>query len=230
MKDPNFSKYARYGRLMTQYFAVTHLSQPNYWTQIAGDHFGITDDDDHDLNKTTIVDLLERAGVSWKGYMEGYPGGCKPDHRIGKYYRKHNPFMSFNNIRNNPDRCAKMVPSEELDSDLLNEELPQYMYFTPDIDNDGHDTTIAFAGKYLDKLLKNRLALFPHRTIIVITWDEDDFRHENNIYTVLLGGTIEPGTTDSTKYNHYSLLRTVEDNWDLGTLGRNDVTATPYVF
>jgi hypothetical protein len=31
-------------------------------------------------------------------------------------------------------------------------------------------------------------------------------------------------------YNHYSLLRSIEDNWSLGSLRRNDATARPYWF
>lgn len=40
------------------------------------------------------------------------------------------------------------------------------------------------------------------------------------------GDVLKRGN-DSTQYNHYSLLRTVEDNWGLGSLGRHDATATP---
>ena len=31
------------------------------------------------------------------------------------------------------------------------------------------------------------------------------------------------------RYTHYSLLATVEDNWDLGNLGRNDATAQTFI-
>jgi hypothetical protein len=53
----------------------------------------------------------------------------------------------------------------------------------------------------------------------------------NQIYDVLLGGVIssaKAGTTDDTAYNHYSLMKTVEANWDLGNLGENDVDATAF--
>lgn len=50
--------------------------------------------------------------------------------------------------------------------------LPQYSYFTPDINNDAHNTDIMFAGNWLDLFLSKRLDLFPKRTLIVITWDE----------------------------------------------------------
>ena len=45
-------------------------------------------------------------------------GVCNPASKIGSYYRKHNPLVSFNNVRNNPARCAKIVNSAQLDKDL----------------------------------------------------------------------------------------------------------------
>lgn len=33
VKDPNFAKYAKMGTLLTNYKAITHPSQPNYWSQ-----------------------------------------------------------------------------------------------------------------------------------------------------------------------------------------------------
>jgi hypothetical protein len=49
--------------------------------------------------------------------------------------------------------------------------------------------------------------------------------------TVLLGDAIPAnlqGTSNDTKYNHYSILKTVENNWDLGNLGQNDEKATAF--
>lgn len=41
---------------------------------------------------------------------------------------------------------------------------------------------------------------------------------------------VKPGTEDNTAYNHHSLLKTVEDNWNLGTLGRGDEKANSFQF
>lgn len=62
-----------------------------------------------------------------------YSGNCDSRTQVGKYFRKHNPFISFDNIRNNSTRCANIVNSAELDDDLASGNLPQYMYFTPNI-------------------------------------------------------------------------------------------------
>jgi acid phosphatase len=37
-------------------------------------------------------------------------------------------------------------------------------------------------------------------------------------------------STDNTNFDHYSLLKTIEQNWSLGILGTNDVSAVPFNF
>jgi hypothetical protein len=46
----------------------------------------------------------------------------------------------------------------------------------------------------------------------------------------LLGSMVKAGSTESERYTHYSVLRTVEENFDLGTLGSSDVTASWFEF
>jgi hypothetical protein len=233
IKDPNFAKYMKMGRGCLNYFAITHPSQPNYWSQVAGSFFGKNVDSNVDLNETNLVDLMEPKGVTWKLYQEDYPGNCDPRESVGKYYRKHNPLISFDDVRMNPKRCANIVDDKAFDADLAAGTLPQYMYFTPNIDNDAHNTNIAYGGKWLDGFFSPRLAKFPPKTLVVVTWDEDDFTEGNKILTFFLdpqGSIFKPGTTDSTKYTHYSLLATVEENWQLGNLGRGDKGATVFNF
>lgn len=231
IQDPNFNKYRALGRTMTNYFAVRHPSQPNYIAQAAGDTLGIADDDVHHISADNIclADLLEKKGVSWKLYQEDYPGNCDDSEVIGNYARKHNQFISFDSVRLNPARCAKIVNSEQLDKDLASGQLPFYSYFTPNMLNDAHNTNITFGGQWLDSFLTPRLKLFPESTLLFITWDEDDYTEENQILSFMLDPTgllITPGTADNTLYNHYSLLASIEDNWSLGNMNRNDKNAT----
>lgn len=53
--------------------------------------------------------------------------------RIGNYARKHNPFISFTNVQKNPEWCAKIVNSDQLDIDIDNDQVPQFVFFTPDV-------------------------------------------------------------------------------------------------
>jgi len=44
VNDPGFKWISEQGKLLTNSYGVTHPSQPNYWAQIAGDHFRIYSD------------------------------------------------------------------------------------------------------------------------------------------------------------------------------------------
>ena len=93
--------------------------------------------------------------MTWKSYQENYPkensgtGNCfiAQYSTDKKYYRKHNPFMTFDNIRNNPNRCKNIVSSDQLDLDIASGNLPNLMYYTPNIDNDAHNTGLDYANK-----------------------------------------------------------------------------------
>ena len=60
--------------------------------------------------------------------------------------------------------------------------------------------------------------------------DGSDYDGPNQIYTVLLGDMIEPARREFEGYNHYSLLRTVEKNFDLASLGKNDAASNWFQF
>jgi len=107
------------------------------------------------------------------------------------------------------------------------------MFITPNLVNDGHDTTIDFVGDFINYWLTPLLAnpnFNTNRTLILITFDENDtYNEENRIWTLLFGGGVPTalhGTTDPTFYSHYSCLSSVEANWGLGSLGRGDTNKT----
>ena len=100
---------------------------------ISGSTKGTKEDDESNIDRKNIVDLLEAKGISWKTYQEDYPGNCNKKMDIDKYARKHNPFMSFKNISTNKKRCAKIVNSKQLDKDIASNKVPQFVFYTPDV-------------------------------------------------------------------------------------------------
>ena len=229
LKNPYFAGLAGRGALLKNFRALTHPSQPNYIAMISGELY-VRDNNRHDLPQTNLVDLLEAAHVSWKAYQEDYPGACAAGMTYGNYVRKHNPFISFDTIRKNPERCARIVNAAQLAIDVANDDLPAFSFYTPDMNNDGHDTPLKFAADWLKGFLEPLLAdpKFAKDTLVVITFDEGTVIGSNIIYTALLGPMVNPGHTDTARYTHYSLLRTIEDTFNLGTLGRNDAKAAPF--
>ena len=248
LENDYMRKLAARGALMSNYFGVAHPSQPNYVAMIAGLPFVNDDTCPSDISQTNLIDLLEAKGVTWKAYMENLPEGdaAKKSVCISKdklYWRKHNPFISFDNVRNNPARLAKIVNAKQFADDVKKNALPQYCWYTPNIQNDGHSPpadfepnnrvrAVNYLARFLEGFLEPLLANpnFMKGTLVVITFDESFPHKDNNIYTVLLGGMVKPNSVQTERYNHYSLLRTVEEDFELGTLNRNDVTATWFRF
>jgi len=234
MAVPYLRKLASEGVLLTNYYAISHPSQPNYITQVYGSLNGIQDDNVHDIEGKSLVDLLEAKKISWKTYQESYPGNCfvgpmTADHR---YQRKHNPFLMMNSVHGT-ELCKKVVDEKQLDIDIKANQVPQLVYYTPDMNNDGHDTDVAYAADWLESFLTPRrnVPAFADGTLFFVTFDEqEDYSGDNKVYAVMFGQPVKKrtGTKDAQRYSHYSLLRTIEDNWGLGSLGRNDTIAKPF--
>ncbi|KAI9304565.1 phosphoesterase [Cunninghamella echinulata] len=240
-KDPYFSSLAKKhnGITLTNYGALAQPSQPNYVGMISGSVKGVHLDFDSNIsNRKSVVDLLEDKNISWKTYQESYPddGKCHTDSSIGDYYvRKHNPFMSFTNISGNTKRCVShIVPLSQLDKDIANDQVPQYVFITPNMINDSRDSDVTKASQWFREYIELRLKepAFTKNTLFVLTWDKQEtvISLDNHVLTVLFGPMVNRyALTDSVNYDHYSILKTVQDNWDLPSLGQNDVEAAPFV-
>jgi phospholipase C len=95
---PNINALASHYGLATDYFGVTHPSEPNYVANIGGDYFGIQDDNqfyctpalattdpncagttvDHTVNSQSLADQLTAKGMTWKGYFQSLPPSPPP--------------------------------------------------------------------------------------------------------------------------------------------------------
>ncbi|KAK9324484.1 phosphoesterase family-domain-containing protein [Lipomyces orientalis] len=234
---------AESGILLTNYFAATHPSEPNYVASVGGDYFGIDSDAFLRIpeNVSTIVDLLDTKGISWAEYQEdlpyaGYEGFNFSDQTTyaNNYVRKHNPLVIYDSIANNASRLNNIKNFTSFYDDLANEQLPQWMFITPNELNDGHDTTVDYTGNwtrsFIEPLMNN--TYFWNNTLVLITFDENEsYAIQNRVWALLMGGAVPTemyGTTDDNFYDHYSEISTVEANWDLPNLGRGDAGANVF--
>ncbi|KAJ3310145.1 hypothetical protein HDV04_005339 [Boothiomyces sp. JEL0838] len=216
------------GRLLTNYKAVAHPSQPNYVAMIGGSTFGVSSDSNVNVKQKSIVDILTAGGKTWAAYEENYPGNCFTGDKY-PYRRKHNPFISYTTVAQDKTRCANIVPASQLASDIQNKKVPNYVFYTPNMQNDGHDTDVGTASNWVENTI-GPLFTNPYfaNTLFLITFDEDESYTTNQVYALLMGGGVTPGSKDNTAYTHYSQLATVEMLFNLSNLGQNDAKATPF--
>ncbi|OJJ04110.1 hypothetical protein ASPVEDRAFT_43565 [Aspergillus versicolor CBS 583.65] len=238
--DENLKWLASKGIALTNLYALTHPSEPNYCAAAGGDTFGMDNDDFQRVpaNVSTVVDLLDTKYIAWGEYQEhmpypGFQGYEYPNQETEAhdYVRKHNPLILYDSVTENNMRGRQIKNFTNFEDDLANEKLPQWAFFTPNMTNDAHDTSITFAANWLrgwiSPLLENDY--FMNDTLILITFDEDKtYSKTNRIFSILLGGAVPDhlhGTEDDTFYTHYSIIASVSANWGLPSLGRWDCGA-----
>ncbi|CDU22907.1 related to acid phosphatase [Sporisorium scitamineum] len=241
------------GVLFDSYYALTHPSEPNYLANVIGDFFGLGDDTFNHIpnNITTVFDLLDDGGkagmpISYSCYQENLPydgftgfnysstNYITPGAPNYTYYvRKHNPCAMTDYISGNKTRAIYNRNFNDLVADVGNDTVPQWVFITPNMVNDGHDTTAAFFSNWTNYFLTPMLKepkFNNNRTLVLLTFDENDsYTANNRIFTIALGGAVPANlknTTDHTYMTHYSALSSVEANWNLKSLGRGDTNRT----
>src|SRR2546427_6255764 len=153
----------------------------------------------------------------------------------------------------NPSSCGS-VPDCVLINDLNSASAPNFMWLTPnDCDNmhansvcttgngyngctsGGSSTCIKDGDNYLKSLVPNilnSLAFQNQRSALFIVFDEGtgycplNGSSESCLYAVWAGPVAKTSFSSSHLYNHYSLTKTIEVNWNLVALTSNDAGAT----
>ena len=254
IQDPTLADLAARGASFTNFHALFHPSYPNYLAMIAGTDFELhrkgsflgdrqlnfPDDPEH----KTIADRLIAAGLDFKQYAEEMPEDNCPwnlsvqhtAEKRGNYVRRHVPFLSFRAVQQKwCDRVIR-VDSSKADNFFHQDAtrgLVAYSFYTPNTNHDGHDTNVQVAGswvrKFLDETFPEKLR---HGTLVILTFDESGGNEDNRIYTLFLGDMVKPANQQDPAalgkhYTHYSVLRTIEDNFGLEPMTANDRNAAP---
>src|SRR5207244_12316697 len=91
--------------------------------------------------------------------------------------------------------------------------------------NDIHSCPIDTGDAYLADLVQrilSRPGFTTQRAALYITFDEG---YGQPVYSVWAGRVVNPTYTSSVAYDHFSLLATIESNWNLPNLTANDAGA-----
>jgi phosphatidylinositol-3-phosphatase len=222
---PYLQSLIKKGGLATGYHAISRPSQPNYIALFSGDVHDIDDDNEHNIDAPNLADQLEAKGKSWSVTAENVPSGCFTGATAkggrdgpGTYARKHEPAISFVSISEDPARCAHIH-----DLTAFDPAEADFQLIVPNLCNDGHDCPLSTADTWLSKLAPKILEsdTFKKDGLLIVTFDEAESRQSNHVPLVAVGPSVKPGTTSDTPTTHYSLLRTIEDNWALGCLAHS---------
>jgi hypothetical protein len=127
-----------------------------------------------------------------------FPGDLADTTPDGLYVRKHDPFLMYPDVYNNPARADNVVPLTRLSTDLSSGKVPQFVWVSPNICNDMHggaptcpypnsptDANQAALYKDGDAFLRTWVGAITHsrawtrHSAIFITWDEGGFEDQS---------------------------------------------------
>jgi hypothetical protein len=217
---PYINSLANAGAKFTQSFAIEHPSEPNYLDLFSGSNQGVTDDScPHTFSTANEGAQLVTAGLSFTGYSEDLPSPGSTVCTSGNYARKHNPWVNFTNVPASSNQPFSAFPTDFT-------QLPTVSWVVPNLCNDMHDCTVATGDTWLQTHLDAYAQWSTtHNSLLIVTFDEDDGSGGNNIATLFYGQPVKQGTYTE-HINHFNVLRTVEDMYNLPSAGAAS-TATP---
>ncbi|RMI30125.1 alkaline phosphatase family protein [Nocardia stercoris] len=226
---PYLNSLATGGANFTQSFGNEHPSQPNYLDIFSGSDQGVTNDN-CPQNFTGVANLgadLIDAGKTFTGYSESMPSDGYTGCTSGNYYRKHNPWVDFDNVPATSNLTFASFPHGPT-ADFST--LPTVSFVTPDICDDMHNCNVSTGDTWArDNLDAYAQWAKSHNSLLIVTFDEDDtslfVNNHNQIPTIFYGAGVTVGNYPE-HIDHYSVLRTIEDMYGLPHDG-NAATATP---
>jgi phosphatidylinositol-3-phosphatase len=162
---------------------------------------------DHTFTSRSLIDQLQEHGLTWKAYMESLPAPGSlavrwptADQPVAGmptqlYAAKHNGFVNFRSVQQDPARGLKIVDFDALYHDLAAGGMPSYAHIVPNQCNDMHgrdagtdvpadcrksDTRALIArgdrviGELVRRIMASRIWSGTEPVAIVITFDEND--------------------------------------------------------
>ena len=178
------------------------------------------------------------------------PGNCYVGYggTSNVYDNEHDPFVYFADISADGGRCSNIVqansggngfPDDNLLSDLSStSKASNLMWLTPNLCDDGHNicppnnNATTQQNNFLSQLVPEILTsniFTTQKAALFITYDEGSSTYPNDYVTSIWAGpSVKTNYRSSTQYSHYSLLKTIENNWGLQPLNQTtDGQATP---
>jgi len=191
----------------------------------------------------TLPDQVTSSGRVWHGYIEDlssgtppvtscrHPNTGQPDNAVtavtgDEYLTRHNPFVYFGSLVNLGDCQSDDVDLSTLTSDLASaSKTPELSYIVPNACDDGTDVPcvdgraggLEAEDAFLQTWVPKIIAAPAYRTgLIVITFATPPAgAASDQVGALLLSPYVAAGKTDATAYDHYSLVRSIEDLFGL---------------
>jgi phospholipase C len=188
-------------------------------------------------NYPTLRDLLDAKGVSWKYYV---PSPCCNTN--GRLFTAYDVVYA---VRYGPEWKTNIsTPQTNIFNDISSGTLPAVSWLIPDTPDSDHPGDKVDNGPSWVASVVNAIGQSPYwnSTAIIIVWDDWGGLYDNlnpqqvgygglglRVPALIVSAYAKAGLISTTNYEFGSILKYVENNWRLGTLGGSDERATSII-
>jgi phospholipase C len=186
------------------------------------------------LEYPTLRDLLDAKHISWKYYSPRVQGST------GAIW---NAFEAIKAVRYGPEWSSNVTTSDKLIfHDISRHRLAAMSWLVPDLLNSDHPGNHSETGPSSVAALVNAIgeSSYWDSTAIIVVWDDWGGFYDNKpppfhdrsgglgfrVAMLVVSPYSRQGYVSHTPYEFGSILKFIENNWNLGHLGTSDVRAT----
>jgi phospholipase C len=236
-------EYVLYERFFSSAFGGSYLNHV-YWVSASPGN-GLDRVPEEGLGDLpTIFDRLEKAGVSWKFYVQNYDPNLTyrtvsqyPGNRASQVIWV--PVLNFARYIDNPKIMRHVVPLREYFSDLDNGTLPAVSYIVPSGPSEHPPSNLASGQAFVRGLINALMDSSSWKSsAFLLGYDDwggwydhvkpphrDNYGYGFRVPAILVSPYARQGYVDRTKLDFTSILRFIEENWRLRPLTHLDSSA-----
>ena len=195
-------------------------------------------------NVKTIFDSLQEQGISWKFYVQNYDPNL--NYRTMADYPRNRasqvtwaPLLAMDRFLDDPELSSHIVNLDEYYDDLQNGTLPAVAYIVPSGPSE-HPPSSLRSGQIFSRGLITALMRsdFWNSSAFMVAYDDwggwydhvsppqvDEYGYGPRVPALLVSAYARPGYIDHTTLDFSSMLKFIEDNWQLQPLGARDANS-----
>jgi hypothetical protein len=207
------------GAVLADMYAITHPSQPNYLHLFSGANQGVFYNVDTSemtpFHTPNLAAELVAVGRTFTGYSENLPSIGYTGFESGAYSRRHNPWVNWQSddapasnhlspSMNQPFSAFPTTPDTFGNLSSLSIVVPNNL-------NNMHDGPISRGDAWLQANLGAYAEWAKdNNSLLIVTFDEDNYNARNMIPTVFYGAHVVAGAVVDGTWTLHNLLHTLE--------------------
>ena len=235
--------------LFDKFFSSDHggsFANHIYWVAAERGGNGVSPDGYPDL--VTIFDRLEEKGISWKFYVQNYDPYItyRTAHEIQGNRSSQViwvPLLNIPRFLDDPELSSHIVDLREYYTDLENGTLPAVAYIVPSGASEHPPSSVRSGQKFVKTLIQTLMRSYAWDTsAFLLVYDDwggwydhvpppqvDEFGYGFRVPALLVSPYARRGHIDSTVLDFTSILKFVEENWNLEPVAERDAKANNFL-